>query len=109
MGASPNTPAALSEEERRLWRERRQDDGVAQASLVDRYLPFARSVAVGLYSKRLDDTVPFEDYIQYANLGLLEAIERFDVERGLAFTTYATYRIRGAVLNGLETATERHE
>jgi RNA polymerase sigma factor for flagellar operon FliA len=109
MGASPNTPSALSEEERRLWRERLRDDGVAQASLVDRYLPFARSVAVGLYRKRIDDTVPFEDYLQYANLGLLEAIERFDVERGLAFTTYATYRIRGAVLNGLETATERHE
>lgn len=109
MGASANSSSPLSEEELQLWRDRLSDDGTSQAVLVDRYLPFARSIAVDLYKKRFDDTIEFDDYLQYASLGLLEAIQRFDADRKIAFTTYATYRIRGSVLNGLETATERRE
>jgi len=109
MGSTANSSSPLSEEELQLWRDRPRDDGTAQAALVDRYLPFARSIAVDLYKKRFDDTVAFDDYLQYASLGLLEAIQRFDAERNIAFTTYATYRIRGSVLNGLETTTERRE
>jgi RNA polymerase sigma factor for flagellar operon FliA len=109
MGASANSSSPLSEEELQLWRDRLSDDGTSQAVLVDRYLPFARSIAVDLYKKRFDDTIEFDEYLQYASLGLLEAIQRFDADRKIAFTTYATYRIRGSVLNGLETATERRE
>lgn len=109
MSTPGDQASTLSDEERQLWRARPDSDGEAQAALVDRYLPFARSIAADLYRKRIDDAVEFDEYFQYACLGLLEAIQRFDVERGLAFTTYATYRIRGSVLNGLERATERRE
>ena len=109
MSTPVDQATTLSDEERELWRARSGSDGEAQAALVDLYLPFARSIAADLYRKRIDDAVEFNEYFQYASLGLLEAIQRFDVERGLAFTTYATYRIRGSVLNGLERSTERRE
>jgi RNA polymerase sporulation-specific sigma factor len=41
------------------------------------------------------------DMIQEGTLGLIEAVERFDHSRGIRFSTFATYRIRGCVLNAL--------
>lgn len=45
--------------------------------------------------------VPLEDLIAYGQIGLIEAVERFDVNRGCQFSTFAYYRIRGAILDGL--------
>jgi RNA polymerase sigma factor for flagellar operon FliA len=106
MGDIATKGAGLDEEELVLWRARDTDEGEARAQLAHLYQPFARSIAAKLYQTRLDEQVPFEEYLQYANLGLLEALNRFDCERGPIFTTFATYRIRGAILNGLEKATE---
>ncbi|NJL18613.1 MAG: hypothetical protein HC938_17105, partial [Nitrospira sp.] len=43
------------------------------------------------------------DYVQNASIGLLEAISRFEPERGIPFAAFALPRVRGAVLNGLRT------
>src|SRR5262249_3296131 len=48
----------------------------------------------------------FADYLQWARVGLLEAFERYDPQREASFVTFAGYRIRGAILNGLEHASE---
>jgi len=69
--------------------------------LIERYLPLARSAAARFYRLRSDDSVPFEDYLQYARIGLVEAIDDYDPSREASFETYSSYRIRGAVLNGL--------
>ncbi len=45
--------------------------------------------------------VPLEDLIAYGQIGLIEAVERFDVNRGCRFSTFAYYRIRGSILDGL--------
>jgi RNA polymerase sigma factor for flagellar operon FliA len=54
-----------------------------------------------LYRARPDDSVSFDDYLQYARVGLLEAIDRYDPGREASFETFSGYRIRGAILNGL--------
>lgn len=83
-----------------------------RGQLIERYLPLARVAAARFYRLRADDSVPFEDYLQYARIGLVEAIDDYDPRREASFETYSSYRIRGAMLNGLgresETAAQRN-
>lgn len=101
--------AAAGEDEAPLWRRSRDGDREARRLLVERYLPYARVVAARLYGRRPHDDVEFEEYRQLAHVGLLEAIDRYQADRGARFTTFATLRIRGAVLSGLERLTERRQ
>lgn len=59
-----------------------------------------RSVAWTIHRK-LPSHVDLDDLISYGQLGLAEAARDFDSERGAQFTTFAYYRIRGAILDGL--------
>jgi RNA polymerase sigma factor FliA len=96
-----------TEEERKLWNEFFVARTPAmRAQLIQHYLGNAKRIAAFLYSKRPVDGVDFDDYLQYARMGLIEAIDRFDPSHGASFSTYAGYRIRGAILNGVESCTE---
>jgi RNA polymerase sigma-B factor len=78
--------------ERELWRrltERR--DQRARAELVDLYMPLARRMA-GRYAGVSE---PYDDLLQVASLGLLNAIDRFDVSRGTPFAGFARPTILG--------------
>jgi RNA polymerase sigma factor for flagellar operon FliA len=91
----------------RIWSEyvsTRQPE--LRQDLVKRYLDLTHRIAANLFAKRVNNTVGFEDYLQYGRVGLLEAIDRFDPSREASFETFAGYRIRGAILNGLEKSTE---
>lgn len=77
-----------------------------QDELVRQYLPLVRKIAGGLYGIRSFDGVPFEEYLQFGAEGLLQAIQRYDPSHGAKFETYAQYRIKGAIMSGLEKATE---
>jgi RNA polymerase sigma factor FliA len=77
-----------------------------RAQLVEHYLPLARTVASRVYQTHEQDGVPFADYLQYARVGLLESIDRFDGARGVPFSAFAQHRIRGAILNGLGNESE---
>lgn len=70
------------------------------------YQPYAKRLAVRLYVLRRDNSVPFADYLQYAHVGLVESIDRYEPERPVLFETFASYRIRGAILNGLAKESE---
>lgn len=70
--------------------------------LVEKHLPLVQSVARKLKSQ-ITARVDFDDLVGYGSKGLLEAAERFDPKHGVAFTTFAYYRIRGAMLDGLRT------
>src|SRR5262245_25042659 len=95
-------PDLSDEAVRGLWERFTASREIAlRGRLIARYLPLARSAAARFYRLRSDDSVPFEDYLQYARIGLVEAIGDYDPGREASFETYSSYRIRGAVLNGL--------
>lgn len=77
--------------------------------LIAHYLPLARMMAGKLYAGRMHNEIEFDDYLQFATIGLIEAIDRFDPWRAVQFKTYATVRMRGAVLNGLERLSEKQQ
>jgi RNA polymerase sigma factor for flagellar operon FliA len=79
---------------------------IIRDSLVEAYLPLARIVAGRVYRSRTDSVVHYDDYLQYARIGLLESVERFDPSRGAPFHSFAFHRIRGAILNGLARESE---
>jgi RNA polymerase sigma factor FliA len=102
------TAAPLSEEAvRQLWAQFTQSRAPQlRAQLIECYLRLARVAAAKFYRQRPDNAVSFSDYLQYARLGLVEAIDGFDPSREASFETYSSYRIRGAMLNGLARESE---
>lgn len=93
-----------------LWRTyREQPSQLLRDRLVTRYLPYARAIAARMYSRRGGQDFEFDDYLQYASLGLMECVDRYQPGLGASFKTYATTRMTGAILNGLEKLTERQQ
>ncbi|HEX7635658.1 MAG TPA: sigma-70 family RNA polymerase sigma factor [Noviherbaspirillum sp.] len=82
-------------------------DPSVREQVIEFYLPFARIMAAKLYAKRTYIELEFSDYMQYASIGLMEAIDRFDPDRGVKFETFAAPRITGAILNGIESLSEK--
>jgi RNA polymerase sigma factor FliA len=102
-----SAPAADPEPERSLWEEYgRTRQPETRQRLVQRHMDMTHRIAAHLFSRRIGNAVAFDDYLQNARVGLLEAIDRYDPAREVSFATFAGYRIRGAVLNGLEQTTE---
>jgi RNA polymerase sigma-B factor len=69
----------------------RERDLAARDELVDRFMPFARKLAVRYIHSR----EPMDDLMQVASIGLLNAIDRFDPEHGKKFTAFAAPTILG--------------
>lgn len=84
-----------------LWR-RFKDTGDPEArdQLVLRFAPLVKYV-VGRLRSGLPANVDSNDLTSDGVLGLLDAVTKFDPERGLQFQTYAVARIRGAIVDGL--------
>ena len=91
MNAVANEPkVGLSEKD--LWqRVTESRDQGARAQLVELYMPLARRMA-GRYSGVSE---PYDDLLQVASLGLLNAIDRFDASRGTPFAGFAKPTILG--------------
>jgi RNA polymerase sigma-B factor len=80
--------------EEELWRRFcRTRDANAREELVNLYLPMARGIALG-FSRGGES---FDDLMQVASVGLLNAVDRFDVNRGRPFAAYASPTIRGEI------------
>jgi RNA polymerase sigma factor FliA len=92
--------------EQQLWNDYRRGIDTARDQLLEKYLPFAKRLAASLYAGRAVNDIEFGDYLQLAYIGLLEAMQRFRHDGGAQFTTFASYRIRGSVLNGIPPMTE---
>ncbi|UFJ42150.1 FliA/WhiG family RNA polymerase sigma factor [Brevibacillus humidisoli] len=80
------------------WKE--EGNRQAETELIEQFIPLvykvANRVAIGL-----PNNVDKDDLISYGRFGLLDAINKFDHTRGLKFETYAMWRIRGAMIDGL--------
>lgn len=88
-----------------LWlRYKETRESGARDALVELYLPLVRMVA-GRLSMGLPSQVEVDDLESFGLFGLLEAIERFDPARGVKFETYASTRVRGAIIDGLRAET----
>lgn len=104
------SPALPEEVEAALWRRHlEQKDTDARGELMNHYLPFARIIAAKLYAGRHHDQIEFDEYLQFATVGLISSLDRFDPSRGAQFKTYASRRMIGEVLDGLEFLSERQQ
>jgi len=94
--------SALDVDETMLWtRLKRAGDVSARDALYVRYSPWASAIARRVHRRFPRLTADRGDFIQNASLGLLEAIDRFEPDRGIAFQAYAMARVRGSVFNGV--------
>jgi RNA polymerase sigma factor FliA len=87
----------------------KMSDPRARDALLALHLPYARVIAAMIYAQRPTNDIEFDDYLQFARVGLLEAFERYDPNAGAMFRTFAAPRMRGAVLDGVSRLTERHQ
>ncbi len=84
-----------------LWqRYRSAGDPDARTALLDRYLGLVHHAARQIAS-RVADCVEVDDLVSAGTLGLIQAMESFDLSRSLAFSTFAMRRIHGAILDEL--------
>ncbi|MCX7905432.1 MAG: FliA/WhiG family RNA polymerase sigma factor [Elusimicrobiales bacterium] len=68
---------------------------------LKKYIPLVKNIASKL-SYNLPPGVDYEDLVSVGMVGLYEAISRFDESRNTKFEAYARYRIRGSILNFLQ-------
>lgn len=84
-----------------VWQEyRRTGDKAIRNYLMEKYLPLVRYNAERI-ATRLPDEVDIQDLMSAGLFGLMDAIDAFDLDRGVKFETYCAPRIRGAILDEL--------
>ncbi len=91
----------MDDKETKLWTDyKKAKDSRLQEKLIQKYLPLVRFV-VSRLMVRLPHHFEYEDLVEDGVVGLLEALERFDINRNIKFETFAQLRIRGAILDRL--------
>jgi RNA polymerase sigma-B factor len=88
---SPGPGEQLADERELLRRFAKDNSPTVREELVDRFMPLARRLA----ARYAGGAEPFDDLVQVASVGLVKAIDRFDPERGTAFSTFAVPTILG--------------
>jgi RNA polymerase sigma factor for flagellar operon FliA len=69
---------------------------------VEAYMPLVHSIASMVSGKGLPPNIEYDDLVSDGTVGLMKAWDNFDPKRGVKFETYASYRIRGEILDGLK-------
>jgi RNA polymerase sigma factor FliA len=101
-GTKPDEEALVEAGIARMWADYAEapDDRVVRDRLVLHYAPLVKYVA-GRVGTGLPSHVDVADLVQCGIFGLVDAIERFEPDRGRKFEVYAMQRIRGAILDEL--------
>lgn len=85
----------------KLWEKySKTKDMTIKEQLIIEYAQLVKFVA-GRLSMYLGSNVEFEDLCGYGVFGLIDAIDKFDYEKGVKFETYASLRIRGSILDNI--------
>jgi RNA polymerase sigma factor FliA len=72
---------------------------------IEKYYGLVKKIAKGKYFK--NTILDYSDLVQYGVIGLIDAYKRYDSSTGVQFQTYATIRIRGAIVDGMRTIFKR--
>ncbi|MBN2073694.1 MAG: sigma-70 family RNA polymerase sigma factor [Actinobacteria bacterium] len=84
-----------------LWKSYKSTGDVASRNkLVLHYHPFVKNIARKIYYT-LPKTVEIAEIESYAQIGLIDAIKKFNLNKKIKFETYANFRIRGAIFDGI--------
>lgn len=86
-------PLLTAEEEKELAEKIAAGDPIAKSKLVEHNL----RLVISLAKRYTGCGIPFLDLVQEGNLGLMQAAEKFDADRGCRFSTYATWWVRQAI------------
>ena len=87
------------EERSRLWEEYdKKATPELREKIIIEYAGLVKIVA-GKLSVYLGNNVEYDDLVSYGTFGLIDAIDKFQFEKGVKFETYASLRIRGAILD----------
>ena len=85
----------------RLWASYKSSGGrEARDALILHYSPLVKYVA-GRLATGLPAMVEQNDLVSYSMFGLIDALEKFDLERAIKFETYAIPGIKGAIIDEL--------
>ncbi len=88
-----------STEKEKLWDEyRKKPTQALREQLIIEYSQLVKLVA-GRLSMYLGHNVEYDDLVSYGIFGLIDAIDKFDLTKNVKFETYASLRIRGAILD----------
>ncbi len=84
-----------------VWKEYKETGSEdLKENLILYYAPLVRGLAKGMHLK-LPRTIEYADLVSYGFLGLLDAIDRFNLDKGIDFKVYAKVRINGAIIDGI--------
>ena len=83
----------------KLWEEYTKNKSTQlREQIIIEYVPLVKLVA-GRLNMYLGYTVEYDDLVSYGVFGLIDAIDKFDYDKGIKFETYASLRIRGSILD----------
>ena len=98
---TPWTEVGVDREVQALWeRYRDTQDPEVRERLILHYAPLVKYVA-GRVAVGMPASVEHSDLVSYGIFGLMDAIEKFDLDKGFKFETYAITRIKGAIIDEL--------
>ncbi len=84
-----------------LWHNyKKNKDLQAKSKLIEEYIQLVKVIAGRLYTS-YGTNVEYDDLVSYGIFGLIDAIEKFDLDKEVKFETYAQIRIRGAIIDQL--------
>ncbi len=87
------------EEEDAIWKEfKKKKTSVLRDKIIRKYMPLVKYVA-GKVSIGLPSSMEFDDLVGFGQFGLLDAINKYDLDKKVKFKTYAVTRIRGAIID----------
>jgi RNA polymerase sigma factor for flagellar operon FliA len=89
--------------EKDLWaRWKDNGDAAAREELIVRHMRIVKYIA-GRMAMHCPPSIEMDDLVGWGVLGLLDAVEKYDHRQDIKFTTYASIRVRGAIIDQIRT------